>query len=331
MIKNQFRKIKVRVQKIVKFLTAWLKQLPFPANKEVSTYYVLVFFFKALQNDGFKMRASSVAFHFVFALFPLLIFTFLLIPFVPVENLDAIVLSWLENVMPKPTLTFIQGTVKDLLLNKSGSWLSISLITAIYTANRGIFTLTQAFNRTEEERFFKKRTGFKDFILSFGVLLWIALLFLLTLLVFIGGELLLNYASEKIHINDTVSYYSLILLNFFTTFLLIILSISSVYYILPAVKTRFIFFSPGAVFAATLSFLATLGVRYFVVFFNNFNKLYGSLAAMMILMTWFYWISMLIMMGYELNLSISKAKVGKSFSLKGKKLRRSQEKSSQTK
>jgi membrane protein len=107
-------------------------------------------------------------------------------------------------------------------------------------------------------------------------------------------------------------YYLVILGKWLVVFLLFLVSISMIYYFAPASKKDWKFISAGSVLSTFLSIVISVGFAYFVTNFGQYNKLYGSLGTLIVILMWLYLNSFVIILGFELNVSIKNAKFKKS-------------------
>jgi membrane protein len=103
--------------------------------------------------------------------------------------------------------------------------------------------------------------------------------------------------------------YSIIFLKWIVIVLLLFVAISFLYYFAPAKRTGFKFFSPGSTLATLLFILTSLGFSAYVNNFGQYNKLYGSIGTLMVILLWLYLNSIAILIGFELNLSIIDARI----------------------
>ena len=105
-----------------------------------------------------------------------------------------------------------------------------------------------------------------------------------------------------------VAYWLILTLRYVVIFLLFLIILSLIYYFAPTVHSKFSFFSAGSFFSTIFILLVAKLFAFYVDNFGNYNKLYGSIGAMLGLMFFFYAVSLILLIGFQVNASIEKAK-----------------------
>lgn len=273
---------------------------------KVNLYELIAQWFKDLQRNEITERAGGVAFDFTLSLFPAIIFLFTLIPYIPVEELDAKIMSFMADVMPKSTYEVASETINDIVSKQRGSLLSFGFLFALVFATNGMASLMKAFNSiymTVENRGFLKMRAIA------ALLTFLLALALLSAIIFlIVGQFLLDQAVILLDIRGDHIIFFIYGLRTLVIFLLFYVVIASVYYFGPAVKNRWRFFSLGSFVASGASILTSLVFSIYVSNFGTYNQLYGSIGALIAIMVWLYLQSIIILAGFELNASKDKVK-----------------------
>ena len=282
-----------------------LKKLTLPGFKKVPTYLVLNDLYGNISDAYFWLRASALSYSFFFAVFPTIILLTTLIPYIPIPDLDKHLQTFLKEKLPPDAYQLIHLTVAGVFIKQGFGIISLTFVIVVFSATRGVSTLIQAFSKSDSIHF-KKRSFWKDNLLSFYIFLILFLLVLLNIIIVIVGEMTFNYFQYFNNIN-IYGYKLLLLINSSVSLLIFYFAISFLYYQAPSTRTKWKLFSTGAFIASLFIFLAQLGLRYYFTNFAAYNKIYGSLTAVMILMVWFYWNSICLLLGFELNVSIDKA------------------------
>ncbi len=291
--------------KLVKKTINYLDDIIPPGFQGASLYSVLRFFVKGIISPKFNLYAGSLSWNFFLAIFPSLIFLFTLIAYIPGLNLQKIILSQMEFILPADAYKIIRSTVKDIVQTQRSGLLSFGFITALYFASNGVFSMMLAFdsnfneNEKKKSNFFKKRT--KSIILTIEI----TTLIITSLVVLIAGNLFSSYILSEKLVNKTIMVFFIHFFQILTLFALVFFILSSLYYFGTSSKIKWRFFSPGAIVATILSLLATYLFSTYVEDFNSYNKLYGSIGAVIVLMLIIYFNSLCILIGFELNKSIN--------------------------
>ena len=110
-------------------------------------------------------------------------------------------------------------------------------------------------------------------------------------------------------INDNISVDLVFILRFVFLYIIFQIAISSIYYLAPAIHEKWHFLSIGSVFSTLAIIVSSFGFSYYVNNFGNYNKLYGSIGALLVLMLWLFIISLILLVGFEMNAAIDKAKM----------------------
>lgn len=293
----------------------WLRRIKLPGFQGMGLYDVLRFFFRALSDSKFTLLASAMSYQFFFSLFPSLLLAFLILPRFPVDNLEEKALHFLLQFLPIAsdkglTESDLYQMVQDIVGNyfdQSGSvgLIILSILLAFWGATRGIIAMMKAFTKRDEV--FKRRNIFE----LYGTALLIFMALALIILAGVLGQIALATFFDSMQRLDWMSDGWR---SFFTqttglliTTVVIFLAISLLYFLAPATKQRWKFFSPGSVAAGTLMLFAMIGLRYYFANFAHFDRLYGSLGAIILLMVWFYYLSIMLLIGFELNAAIDLA------------------------
>lgn len=273
-------------------------------DRKVPLLVFLAILFKKLNNDDVNVRAKSITYDFFLSIFPGIIFLFTLIPYIPIPDLDKQILSSLAGLLPASIFASVESTLTDIIAIPRGGLLSFGFLFAFYAANNGIISLINTFNhcyKTTDERSF-----FSKLVVSTGIL------FLLFLVVVGGGVLawFLRIVYEGVEQGlgvSSIELYFLFFLRLFVMFFLIIMSISVIYYIAPSVHERWKFFSIGSVTASILCFVFTLGFGFYIEHFNSYNKLYGSIGALIGFLLLVFVNILMLLVGFQINASLNLA------------------------
>ncbi|MDX2063813.1 MAG: YihY/virulence factor BrkB family protein [Bacteroidia bacterium] len=287
-------------------LLEWLERRHLPGFRGVNLYAVLNVFFKDVNNYDFTLRATAMAYSFFFALFPTLIFLFALTPYLPIADATGRLVDILRGTLPGDSFKLIEGTVMGVFKRRGVGVLSLAFAVVVFSATRGVRTMLQAFSKTDPAHF-KRMKPWQLYFRAFYIFLALSLIGLLALATLISGEVALVYMLD--HLPWLTGHYQLLFqaIEGLVSFAVITIGISFLYFVAPPVRERWRFFSPGSLLAALLMSAAQLGLRYYFVNFGSYNGVYGSLAAVMVLMLWFYYLSLVLLVGFELNAAIDKA------------------------
>ena len=298
-----FRK-RLRQNRWIHNLLESVKRIKIPGFGGMALYDLLTFFVRGLVKGAIDQRAKSLAFSFMLAVFPAILFFFTLIPYIPVEDFQETLMNTIKQFLPPNTFAATEDTITDIVVRKSGGWLSLSFILALTFATNGIDAMMKAFNKTYHT--IETRSFLKQRLVSLVLVLLISLIVIVAVVLIIVGPDLLRYLLDRGWIQDEITYYIIELAKWLIIIAMIFFTVSTVYYLAPATRQHFRFFSPGSFFATVLFLLTTLGFDVYINNFSRFNALYGSIGSLVIIMIWLYLNSLILLLGFELNASISR-------------------------
>jgi membrane protein len=285
-------------------LENWLHHFHIGRQVKVSAYFFLQILIKNIVNNSLHIRASSVAFSLTLSLFPFLLFLITLIPHTPLEYGQ--VFSFMRDNLPKDIFSVVQGTVNDIMLNKRTDLLSLSFIFALYAATNGmtalIISLNSVFLYAEKRGFVKQR------LVALSLTLIMSFIFLFSVVALIVSRFAIEMLKEWGFINDTLLLLGILVVKYVIVFLVFFIAISVIYYIAPASREKWSFFSIGSVVTAISAILVTNLFSFYLENFASYNKLYGSIGTFIALMLWIYLLAFLLILGFEINASWMEAR-----------------------
>lgn len=275
-------------------------------------YEAIVIFIKKLSNPVILERTNAVAYSFTVAIFPGIIFLFTLTPFIQnfapeITNEDIIL--FLENLLPENLYLAAETTITDIIGKQRGGLLSFNFFLTLFLSTNGMTSLMSAFNASYKTK--ETRGIFKMRLIATFLLFVLALTIIISIGLLIVGQQLLDYTHLKENLESVISLDTVLILRVIVLYILFQLSTSCIYYFAPAVHERFHFFSIGSVFASIACILSSAGFSYYVNNFGTYNKLYGSIGVVIVLMLWLYMLSLILLVGYEMNAAIDMAKQDK--------------------
>lgn len=291
-----------------------LRRVPMSKKQKVSLYTVIKIFFKNIKEDDVLDRANGVAYNFILAIFPTIIFLFTLIPYisnvVPEVNTKSI-MEFLGSMMPPSMFDVVASTIEDIIGNSRGGLLTFGVLFALFLATNGMMALMRAFNACYNTQ--EKRGVIKTRLIATGLTLNLSFVLFLAVILLVVGQLVLDYVlaylPEFAWLNaDTYTLYMLFVLRFIVIFIVFFLAIATIYYFGPAIHYDWRFFSLGAVVATLGTMGISYGFSYYITHFGSYNKIYGSIGVLIALMIWVQLVTTVLLFGYEIDASIHEAK-----------------------
>ena len=281
------------------------RKVTLPGFDGMPLYDVGVFFWRSIVDGAITTRASAIAFSFFMALFPAIIFLFTLIPYIPIENFQDELFTLIRNLVPGNVFEAVEETVQDIITRPRGDLLSIGFFMALIFSTNGLASMMSAFDASLHS--FERRTWLGQRLIAIFLLGIILLLLTITIALLTGGQYLINYGVEQGFLKDNFTYYLLLTGKWGLIVALFFFGCSFFYYLAPAKKTRWRFISAGSTLATILSIFAIIGFTYYINNFGQYNKLYGSIGTLLVVLFLLYILAVILLIGFELNASINEA------------------------
>ena len=290
------------------FLYKWLarktKKVFLPGFQGVPLYDVISFFKQQVQKVGLNDRARSIAFSFLMAIPAATIFICTLIPYLPVsQKISNQLLLLTKDITPnQTTYQLIHNFINDFINKPRGGLLSIGFLLAIFYSSNAMMGLMRSFNKSLTLQ--KKRNFFQTRLVAIRLTVLVVFLVIGTVLMLVTQDQFLRWLFRELHIKNHSAKWIFKTLRWVVILPLFYFCIAFIYRLAPAVHKKWRLSSPGTILATALVILTTFVFSYWVNKFGTYNKVYGSIGTIMILMIVVYLNSMILLIGYELNVSI---------------------------
>lgn len=265
-------------------------------------------FFKLLYakflEEDILSSAAQIAFYFSFALFPLLLFLLSLLGMVlgSADDLRRELFYYLRQVMPYSAYELVQKTIEEVTQSSSGGKLTLGLFVALWSASAGIdsirIALNSVFNLDETRAWWKTKA------ISLTQTLVIALLTSAALGFVFYGWKFASLALETVHL-PVPSPFFLVVIQIVSVFVLLVAVFAILYNFSPDYKPhKWVWITPGTITGIILFIAFSEGFRLYLHYFNSYNKTYGSLGAVIILLLWLYLTALVILIGSLINATL---------------------------
>lgn len=301
----KFKKIIDNWKARLNVVLEWTKRHTVPGFGRLSIFEVGSFFVKGMSNCTLGIRAASIAFNFFLAVFPGLLFLSTLIPYIPIPNFQTELMDLLEQLIPSDTFETIEETLADIVMYPRSGLLSIGCITTIIIVSNGVTAVIRAFNSSINVHETRSFVNLRVSSLIMVGLITVLLATAIALLIF--GRTILAYLIAKRILFGTFSTVMFYVVQWLIILSLCIVSVSVIYYFAPAKRTHMGFISTGSVMATMLLLATSAGFGYYLANFSNYNALYGSIGTLIAILVWLNINSNILLLGFELNLSIQAA------------------------
>ena len=260
-----------------------------------------------MNSDEVFGRAAQLAYYFLLALFPLLLFLTSVIGVVmgAGSGLRQKLFNYLSQILPGSASELVSKTMLEVTGASGGGKITFGILAALWAASNGMGAITQALNiayDVEETRpWWKQRLTAVVLTISLSVLIISALV-----LVLYGGKL--GDYLTAIYGLDAIFRTTWRILQWPIVLAFMLLAFALIYYFAPDIrKQKWIWVTPGAVIGVALWLLVSFGFRVYLHYFDSYSATYGTLGAVIVLMLWLYFTGAAILIGGEINSEIEHA------------------------
>lgn len=251
-------------------------------------------------DDEIPALASQLSYSLLLAFFPFLIFLMTLIGFSSIDR--EFVLLEMSKVLPNSAYELVHNTALEILNTKNTNLLSFGIIFTMWTASSGFRSVIKGINKAYDEK--EKRSLFKVIGISIISTLGLGFLIIITILLLVFGQIIGYILAKKVGFSYlfgviwNVIRYVIILLSMILIFALM-------YRYIPSRRLKWREVIPGAIFTTIGWLIVSFGFAFYVNNFGNYSRVYGSIGAVIVLLTWLYLTSIIIIVGGEINAAIA--------------------------
>lgn len=300
---NKFQKIVIAFPPIA-YCIKKSKSFIVPGFQGLPLYDVVVFFFQQISKVGLNERAAAISFNFIMAIPAACIFIFTLVPYLPIgKQFNVELLKLTKELTPnQSTYLFVKDFLDDFFGRQRGGLLSFGILLVLYYASSAMMGIIRTFDKSIAQTkgwLFHKR--WRAIQLTFLMLL----LVIASVLILIGQEQLAVLLKKLFGMKrrETIPWWNVTRWSLIVV--LLFYGIGLIYKFAPSIHKRWKIISPGSILATILLMATTILFSYWVNNFASFNKVYGSIGTVLIIMNLVYFNSMVIIIGFELNVSIT--------------------------
>ena len=283
----------------IKYITGFLKTIKWEILYGFSLFELLSLYSTGILKGSITTRAGSISFSFFMAFFPFLLFVLNLIPFIPIENFDQIFLNLLESLIPKESSVFFHDIFVDINSNKRSGLLSTTLFFSIILIGNGVNSVFEGFSDSYHIEF--SRNFIKQYLYAImvGFILVIVVLFATVF------SIVFDFLITK---DISIISYLFLFLKYVFLMMVALIAFSSLYFFGTIQGRNLRFISPGSFMTTFLLVISTYFFGIYIDNFANYNELYGSIGALIIMMLYIWINSISLLLGFELNVVIYKLK-----------------------
>lgn len=293
---------------IVNLIVTFFKTIKLPGLEGLSVYDLLELYTIGIFKGALTSRASAIAFNFFMAIFPFLLFILILIPHIPIEGFKGEFLSFLDSFLPPKTSDFFfENIFENIDRTERGGLLSTVFILSIFLMANGVSAVFSAFESSYHTEL--SRSILRQYLYALGVALILGFLVVITVAVFgfvelyVLGNLFNTLEYQGIEIGDKGVIW-INISKYVFGIVMVYMATATLYYFGTREGKHSKFFSAGALLTTLLIVCFSYLFGVYIDKFSRYNELYGSIGALLILMFYLWLNANIILLGYELNVSL---------------------------
>lgn len=294
-------KDKVATNPVVEKFLNFCRTLVIPGFQGIPLWTVMKFFFESMVKGILFQRAAAMTYRIFVALIPMLLALFSVISFLG-EDLKVSLLTFIESIVPDMAWPAVEKTITGVIMVNNGPLLYFSIFMGIYltllSMNAIINTLNITYFNIKRQKLIKQLAVSLALVIVFGIGI------ILALGVFIGNLYIIHNINKLFFDSPTFLLFSVAVCKWLLTAIIVYLFLSTLFYIAPADKKYFRFFSAGSTFATIALIILLYALNFYFSNFSAYNLIYGSIGALFVILLWLYWSSAVILIGFDLNVSI---------------------------
>jgi membrane protein len=254
--------------------------------------------------DEVSDRAAALAYYFLFALFPALLFLTALLGLLPIADLMDRLMQYVAQAMPGDAASIVERTLQEIVAGASGGLLSIGVLGALWAGSNGMSSIMSALNAAYDVK--EARPWWKAKALAITLTVGFSIFIISALVLIVFGPKIGQTVAGWVRLG---AVFTLVwnVVSIPIVMVLVLIGIGLVYYLAPNVEQHWRWVTPGSVVALALWLAASFGLRLYVTSFANYNATYGSIGGVILLMLWLYLSGLAILLGAEVNAEIAKA------------------------
>jgi membrane protein len=254
--------------------------------------------YREIVDEDCSEHAAAMAYYFLFASFPFFLFLTTLMGMIPIPDLLEYLMTQAKTLLPGEAFKLIEDNIRALFMNKKEGLLSLGILLALWASSNAIVSVMDAMNKlydVKEGRPFWKVRG-TAILLVIGL----SLLFLLALVLLMFGTKIGKYIADLINFGTAFLVAWHLVLVPVILFLLTV-AVAAIYFFTPDVEHKWVWITPGSVLVIPLWILMSLGFSFYINNFGSYDKTYGSIGAVIVLLLWLYLSGFIILAGAVLN------------------------------
>ena len=256
----------------------------------------IIYFIVKVNNDDIFALGAQLAYYLMLSFFPFLIFLMTVVGFSHLDSAD--ILDGLRAILPNNVFSLVDVTVVEIVETQNAGLLGASIVLTIWSASSGFRAVIKGLNKAYNIK--ASRSFIKRSFVAIIFTLALVMLIMLTLAMMVFGEIIGKYILAIFPFKSVIAYIWNISRYLIVVFMMILI-FACIYRYTQARKISWREVYPGAIVSTLGWIIVSLGFSYYINNIANYSRLYGSVGAVFVLMTWLYITSMILILGAEFN------------------------------
>lgn len=253
---------------------------------------------REIDDDHCFGLAAQLAFYFLLALFPALLFLVALIGYVPVENALGELLVALEAVAPRELVALLRDQLSQIAAGSHASLVTLGIVGAIWSSSAAMVAIIDALNHAYDVN--EWRPWWKRRLVAIALTVALSVFTMIALALVLIGPSVASSAAAWMSVDDALGIvWSLV--RWPVVIFCVVLAIDLIYHFAPNRLGRWVWITPGSLLATGLWIASSFAFRVYVVNFTDYTATYGAIGGAIVTMLWFYISGLAILIGAELN------------------------------
>jgi membrane protein len=255
-------------------------------------------------DDGCPGLAAQLAFYFLLALFPALLFVVALLAYVPIDPVLNDAVRRLDLILPPEILVLVRQLLSDAFSGVHGGLLTFAVAGALWSSSSAVTAIITALNRAYDIE--EWRPWWKRRLIALALTIGLSVFIVLAFALVVGGTDLAEWLASSVGLAELLARAGTVP-QWIAAFVLVVIAVDLVYYLAPNADAEWVWVTPGALLATVLWLGASFGFKVYVENFANYAAIQGAIGGVVVLMLWFYLSGFALLIGAELNAEIDKA------------------------
>ncbi len=251
-----------------------------------------------VMKDDAQGIASQLSYYFFLALFPALLCLLAIASFFPLQNFTDDVIRLLGPFAPREAIDIIRQEMLKIAEGNHGGLLTIGVLGAIWSSSSAMVSLIGAMNKTYDIK--ESRPWWRVRVLAVALTVALAILVVASATLIIAGPEIADFLGRHFGFSQAF-VWTWKIAQWPVAFLMVTTGIGLIYYFAPDAEQDWVWITPGSLIATALWVIGSLGFRFYAVNWGNYEKTYGAIGGVILVLLWFYLSGLVLVIGSEMN------------------------------